>query len=215
MLPIQKLFINHNYSVRNAKIEYIIIHDVGASSTAKNNRDYFNVADRGASADFFVDSTNIIQLIDYNKNNSWAVGDGKNKYGINNKNSISIEMCLEANLRPSSATVTNTINLVQSLMLGLNLTQEKVLRHYDASKKLCPKSMSNNNWSLWLDFKKQLLPPVIEKKPSYQERYVREFQKFYNTVTKTTSPISVDGLWGVETFKALNILESLLKGEYK
>jgi len=58
-------------------------------------------------------------------------------------------------------------------------------------------------------------PMPVEKKPSYQERYVREFQKFYNTVTKTTSPIAVDGIWGIESFKALNILESLLKGEYK
>lgn len=208
MLPIQKQLISHNYSPRNAKIEYIIVHDVGVTSTAKNNRDYFAGGNRGSSADFFVDSTNIIQLIDYTKNYSWAVGDGKNKYGINNKNSISIEMCLEANLRPSSATVTNTINLVQSLMLGLNLTQEKVLRHYDASKKLCPKSMSDNNWSLWHEFKKQLLPPVI-KVVAPTPNIVLETQKFLNKLKITdheNKKLIEDGLTGTRTRTALNKL---------
>ncbi len=32
----------HNFSGRNgARIEYIVVHDVGAVSTAKNNADYF------------------------------------------------------------------------------------------------------------------------------------------------------------------------------
>lgn len=59
------------------------------------------------------------------------------------------------------------------------------------------------------------IPVVKTVKKPYQERYVREFQKFYNTVTQTTTPLTVDGIWGTESFKALNILESLLKGEYK
>ena len=214
MLPIQKSFINYNYSTRNSKIEYIVIHDVGEVSTARNNRDYFSGGNRGASADFFVDSTNIIQLIDYIKNYSWAVGDGKNQYGISNSNSISIEMCLEPSLRPSSATMTNTINLVQTLMRELNIPLERVVRHYDASRKICPQSMSANNWQLWSEFKKQLLPQVVERKPSYQERYVREFQKFYNEVTKTTTPLVVDGIYGKNTQSAFDLMQKLIKGEY-
>jgi N-acetylmuramoyl-L-alanine amidase len=211
-MEIQKQFIDYNYSPRNEKIEYIIIHDVGAISTAKNNRDYFAGGNRGASADFFVDSNNIIQLIDYTKNFSWAVGDGKGQYEITNKNSISIELCLEANLRPSSATVTNTINLVRKLLVDLNLTQEKVLRHYDASRKNCPQSMSADNWSLWHEFKKQLVPVVKESITTQKVNYCLEFQKWYNKVTQTGSPLIEDGKWGNKTFAAINTMESLIKG---
>jgi N-acetylmuramoyl-L-alanine amidase len=211
MLAIQKLFINYNYSVRNEPIKYIVLHDVGAVSSAKNNRDYFNGGNRGSSADFFIDSNNIIQLLDYIKNNSWAVGDGKGQYGITNKNSISIEMCLEANLRPSSATVTNTIDLVQKLMLELNIPIENVLRHYDASRKLCPMSMSDNNWTLWYEFKKQLIPVVKGSIITKKVDYCLEFQKWYNNVTQTSKPLTLDG-YGPKTQSAYETLGKLIKG---
>jgi len=51
------------------------------------------------------------------------------------------------------------------------------------------------------------------KKP-YQERYVREFQKFYNEVTKTTTPLIVDGSYGPSTEKAYELLNKLIRGEY-
>lgn len=162
MLDIQKLFINYNYSVRNEVIKYIVIHDVGGVSTAKNNREYFNGGNRNASADFFIDSKDIIQTVDYTKNNSWAVGDGHGAYGITNKNSISIEMCLEPNLKPSATTIQNTINVVQKLMKELNIPIERVVRHYDASRKICPRSFSADNWNLWNEFKKQLIPQVVK-----------------------------------------------------
>lgn len=206
MLPIQKLFIDYNYSTRNESIKYIVIHDVGAVSTAKNNRDYFNSANRGASADFFTDSNNIIQLIDYTKNFSWAVGDGKGQYGITNKNSVSVEMCLESNLKPSSATVTNTINLVQTLMKELNIPIANVVRHYDASRKLCPMSFSTNNWALWNEFKAKLTPIIIPAKVNY----CLEFQKFYNKVTQTSAPLVEDGIVGPATRAALEKLKGLI-----
>ena len=51
-------------------------------------------------------------------------------------------------------------------------------------------------------------------KKSYQERYVREFQKFYNEVTKTTTPLIVDGSYGPSTEKAYELLKKLIRGEY-
>lgn len=156
MLSVQKMFINYNKTLRHEKIKYIVVHDVGAVSTAKNNRDYFAGANRGSSADFFIDSNNIIQIIDYNNYYSWAVGDGGGKYGITNSNSISIEMCLEPNFKPSEKTIQNTINLINYLMNELNIKPDNVVRHYDASKKNCPQSFSANNWSKWWKFKSRL-----------------------------------------------------------
>lgn len=166
MLPIQKLFINYNFSNRSEKISYIVIHDVGAHSTARNNRDYFAGGNRNASADFFIDSTNIIQTMDYNTHYSWSIGDGNNKYGKHNGNVVAIEMCLESNLKASACTVNNTIDLVKYLMKALNISADNVVRHYDCSHKNCPGSFSANNWEEWTTFKKQLSNIVLTAKVS-------------------------------------------------
>ena len=215
MLSIQKLLINYNFSVRNGPIKYICIHDVGAVSTAINNRNYFNSGEVGASADFFIDSKNIIQLIDYIKNYGWSVGDGKGKYGIANNNSLSIEMCLEANLKPSTTTVTNTIELVQKLMKELNIPLERVVRHYDASHKNCPGSFSANNWLLWTEFKKQLIPSVVVK-PINKVNYVLKTQQFLNSIEILDvggHRLKEDGVIGKLTFSALDNLNKKLGGK--
>ncbi|SHK37614.1 N-acetylmuramoyl-L-alanine amidase [Hathewaya proteolytica DSM 3090] len=156
MIPIKKQLIKYNFSKRNNSIKYIVIHDVGAISSAQNNRDYFAGGNRNSSADFFVDSNNVIQIIDYNNNYSWAVGDGRGRNGITNSNSISIEMCLESNMQPSEKTIQNTLDLTKQLMNELDIPIERVVRHYDASFKLCPKSFSASNWAKWNEFKTRL-----------------------------------------------------------
>ena len=164
MLPIQKQISDFNHSPRTEKIKYINVHDVGEVSSAKNNAIYFNGGDRQSSADFFVDSNNIFQIVDYKNYFSWAVGDGHGKYGITNGNSLSIEMCLEADGQPSQATINNTLDLIRSLISELNLPLENIVRHFDASGKICPQSFSANNWAKWFEFKSKILIPNIDFK---------------------------------------------------
>lgn len=47
----------------NRKIQYIVIHFVGAVSTAKNNAIYFRSTYRGASAHYFVDEKDIYRVV--------------------------------------------------------------------------------------------------------------------------------------------------------
>ena len=42
-------------------------------------------------------------------------------------------------------------------MKELNIPIERVVRHYDASRKSCPNSMSKNNWAEWHLFKQKLI----------------------------------------------------------
>ena len=61
MLTISKQFISYNRSSRGGSPIYIVIHDTGdAGATAQNEHDYFAGRDRQSSADYFVDSDNII-----------------------------------------------------------------------------------------------------------------------------------------------------------
>lgn len=157
MLNIQQQIIGYNKSIRSSLPIYIVIHDTGDSgATAQNEHDYFSGGDRGASADFFVDSNNIIQIIDTDTYYSWHCGDGGGKYGISNRNSLGIEMCLESNGQPSDITIQNTIDLVKYLMNKYSISIDNVVRHYDASRKSCPNSFSDNNWAKWNEFKNRL-----------------------------------------------------------
>ena len=98
-------FGTHNTSVRKNKIEYIVVHYVGATGDAKANMNYYNQkSSTSASADFFVGHTG--DIWQYNPNPEarycWAVGGNKisNKggtfYGVaKNANTIHIEMCVK------------------------------------------------------------------------------------------------------------------------
>ena len=65
MLPIQRKISSFNYSSRNGNsVNYIVLHYTGnKGDTAKNNVDYFYVANRGASAHYFVDDNSICQSV--------------------------------------------------------------------------------------------------------------------------------------------------------
>jgi N-acetylmuramoyl-L-alanine amidase CwlA len=156
-MDIQKQYIGYNRSIRGSQPIYIVIHDTGdAGATAQNEHDYFSGGDRGASADFFVDSNNVIQIIDTDNYYSWNCGDGKGKYGITNSNSLGIEMCLEKNGSPSDETVQNTVELTRYLMSYYGIGIDNVVRHYDASRKSCPGSFMASKWAKWNDFKNKV-----------------------------------------------------------
>lgn len=154
MLPITKQLSKYNHSIGN-NIEYIVIHDTGNSTdSAQSNANYFCECDRSASAHYFVDDSSIFQVVE-DINSAWHCGDGHGAYGITNYNSIGIEQC-RINNDVSSATENNTIELTKMLMARYSIPIEKIVRHYDASRKNCPSSFSSNNWNRWFNFKKRL-----------------------------------------------------------
>ena len=72
MLKIQRKISAYNHYTWN-KPQYIVIHDVGAKSTAKNNVDYFAGGNRGASAHLFVGDAECWQSVEFN-HGAWHVG---------------------------------------------------------------------------------------------------------------------------------------------
>ena len=156
MLSIQRKISSFNYSSRNGNsVKYIVLHYTGnKGDAAKNNVDYFYNGNRGASAHYFVDDNSIWQSVE-EYNSAWAVGDGHGIYGITNRNSISIEMCCNSSGVITEKTETNALELVKYLMSKYNISISNVVRHYDASRKLCP-NWSANNWSRWTSFKNKL-----------------------------------------------------------
>lgn len=110
--------------------------------------------------------------------------DGQNKYGIGNGNSISIEICINKDSNNDIA-VANAIELTKYLMKQYNINIDKVVRHYDASRKNCPQSFNNNgDWSKWTWFKNQLIDTKPEIKTVIDEAFKQnlEILKSYNVI---------------------------------
>ncbi len=176
MLPIQQKFIEFNFNKGrcNSSIRYIVIHDtgnIGIKANAMAHFIYFNGGDRNASAHYFVDDGSIIQLVS-DENTSWHCGDGGGKYGITNANSLGIEICINCDGNYDKA-VSNTIDLTKYLMNKYNIDVDHVVRHWDASKKQCPNSMSKNNWEKWNWFKSQLTEATAAVVQSENKNLIR------------------------------------------
>lgn len=154
--------IRRNYSSRGkVGIKYLVIHDTGnpnKGAGALNHRNYVENNKRGASAHYFVDDKVIVQYVG-DSFAAHAVGDGHGSYGITNTNSLSIEMCINSDA-DYAKTYKNTVELTKNLMRKFNIPIERVVRHYDASRKNCPGHMSKNSWNAWWKFKEDIKTPI-------------------------------------------------------
>lgn len=149
------------YSRKGNSIKYLVIHDTGNANKgagALAHRNYVENNARGASAHYFVDDKVIVQFVG-DSSSAGSVGDGKGKYGITNANSLSIEMCINSDA-DYAKTYKNTVELTKNLMKKFNIPIDRVVRHYDASRKSCPNHMKQNNWSKWWRFKEDIQKPI-------------------------------------------------------
>lgn len=183
----QRLDNDDHYTGGNTK-EYLVIHDTGnATDSDEGNANYFCTGSRGASAHYFVDDNSITQVVK-DEDCSWHCGDGGNKYGIRNRNSIGIEQC-RVNGVVTEKTMQNTLDLVVMLMKKYGIPEEKVVRHYDASRKNCPASFNlDGKWTRWFDFKAKLHAKL-------------------NPSVGTYKAVAGDTLWGISKKFNLSVAE--------
>lgn len=158
-MEIKELLTKVNRTIANNRaIKYIVIHYVGAVSTAYNNAKYFENVNRQASAHYFVDDNEIYRVV-AEKDIAWHCGTNGTYYSnCRNSNSIGIEMCCYKNngtLDISDNIVNRTIELVKELMAKYNIPVENVIRHYDVTHKYCPAPFVNDP-TRWSNFKNKL-----------------------------------------------------------
>lgn len=137
--------------------EYIIIHDTGNrgyGANARANRNYFNTTDREASAHFIIDDKEIVQALPSTAK-AWHIGDGKQQTNASNNNSIGIELAVNSD-GDFGVTYQSGIKLTRYLMKKYNIPAKNVIRHYDATRKICPRIMIEDDPSLWTRFKEEI-----------------------------------------------------------
>lgn len=159
-----------NYSNVNGRtVEYIVFHYTGNNKdSAWGNANYFQSANRDASAHYFVDDEEIYQSVDL-CDTAWHCGAYTYYHAsCRNSNSIGIEMCCSGKYKVSATTKENSAQLGAALCkyLGITDVDKYVVRHYDVSHKKCPAQMSGANNAEWKAFKeriKEILNPAPVK----------------------------------------------------
>lgn len=140
----------------------ITIHSTGnAKSTAKNERAWLENPsnDRTASWHYVVDENTIIEAIPPNYV-AWHAGDGN---GQGNRASIGIEMCESGD---RAKVLAKTKELIKHLMATYNI--RKVVRHYDWTKKNCPRILNaDGKWTDWYPFLADVFKLEIKKEEPF------------------------------------------------
>lgn len=152
MMNIEKRLIARNFTQgRKQAIQYIVIHDTAnarAGADALSHYRYFDSADRQASAHYFVDDQRVLQTVE-DFDTAWH--GGRPLGNISNDNSIGIEICINSDGDYRRA-VEKTAELAAFLLRKYRLGIDRLKRHYDISRKICPRSMYAENWESWHSF---------------------------------------------------------------
>jgi N-acetylmuramoyl-L-alanine amidase CwlA len=131
--------------------KYITIHETdntksGADADA-HARLQFNGNDRDASWHFQVDDKEIWQSIPTNEV-GWACGDGSN--GTGNRNSISIELCVNQD-GDFEKTKQNAAWLIRHLMGKDSIPISNVVQHNKWTGKNCPRKLRASGWNSFIN----------------------------------------------------------------
>lgn len=149
-------------------IKYLVIHDTGNSSIgadAEAHYKYLQTAQRYGSAHYYVDDRQIIQtigdsLVAWSIGDTWGYSNNPNRIkDAFNFNSLNVELCINSDTDKDKA-YKNVVELTKNLMKKFGFPADMVIRHFDATGKICPGSWSKNDWAMWWKFKKDIQKPI-------------------------------------------------------
>ncbi|MCI8281390.1 MAG: N-acetylmuramoyl-L-alanine amidase [Lachnospiraceae bacterium] len=155
--------------------KYIVIHETdnwNQGAGAKRHASAQAAGHLSTSVHYYSGSDGVYQAADH-KDGTYSVG---REYGgnhsvhdANNRNTINIEICVNSDGDYTKAR-TNAIALVKHLLAETGIPAERVIRHYDAKGKYCPRNMMDHP-ALWEDFKNQIdgQAPAADPKPEHKE----------------------------------------------
>lgn len=172
-MNITKMISKKNCYIGQNKPSYIVIHETDNWSKGADAKAHATAMKNGnlaGTVHYYVDSKSVYQTLDHS-DGAWAVGDGKGKYGITNRNSINIEICVNPETDYYKA-VDKAEQLAAQLLKQYGWGTDRLKRHYDASRKNCPRRIqAEGRW-----------PEFVKKTAAY----MKGATTVKNTTTKNT-----------------------------
>ena len=172
-IKINKEFISkqNTYAGQNDP-RYIAIHETDNFSKGAGARRHAEAQAAGhlsTSVHYYAGSDGIYQEAEHS-DGVWAVGrEYESSHSVKdatNRNTINIEICVNVDGDYSKARQ-NAIGLVKTLMQETGIPAGRVIRHFDAKGKYCPRRMMDDP-ALWEDFKAQIggKPASVQQSPA-------------------------------------------------
>lgn len=190
-----------NHITNNKKLQgslnpqYLTIHSTAnLKSTAQNERDWLNNASNKTSTGFHiaVDDKEAIECIPLNVKAHHA-GNSKG-----NNTSIGLEICESGDRQK---TLDNAVKVTVKILRQFGWGVDKLRRHYDWSKKNCPRILNYNNWEGWTKFKddvrKELGDMALRKGDKGSE--VKKLQQDLISLGYSFGSYGADGSYGSAT----------------
>lgn len=166
-MRVNKKYVSDKNTYVENTAQYIVVHNTdnfaaGADAMA-HAKAQFN-GNLNTSVHYYIDDKKTVYQTAPHNRGCWHVGVnyGGRLFGtVNNKNSIGVEMCVQAGYDFKKA-MANTVEFVRLLMAETGIQADRVVQHYDVCAKNCPSQIREN--VMWEEFKKQIGNGSTEQK---------------------------------------------------
>lgn len=158
-MRVNKDYVSGNNTYASNCPQYIVVHNTdnfaaGADASAHARAQYNG--NLSTSVHYYTDDKDTVYQTAPHGRGCWHVGVdyGGRLFGtVNNKNSIGVEMCVQAGYDFQRA-FANTVEFVRQLMAETGIPAERVVQHYDVCAKNCPSQIRAKG--MWEEFKHQV-----------------------------------------------------------
>ena len=191
-MNIIKMISKKNCYIGQNKPAYIVIHETDNWSKGADAKAHATAMKNGnlaGTVHYYVDSKSVYQTLNHS-DGAWAVGDGKGKYGITNRNSINIEICVNPETDYYKA-VDKAEQLAAQLLKQYGWGTDRLKRHYDASRKNCPRRIqAEGRW-----------PEFVKKTAAYMAGTTSTSTNTADKTTNTSTTKGADYMFNPELVK--------------
>lgn len=158
-MKVNRDFVSENNTYEGNDPRYIVVHntdnfasgaDASAHARAQHN------GNLSTSVHYYTDDKGTVYQASPNGRGCWHVGVnyGGRLFGtVNNRNSIGVEMCVQAGYDFQKA-FGNTVEFIRLLMAETGIPAERVVQHYDVCAKNCPSQIRGKG--MWEEFRRQI-----------------------------------------------------------
>lgn len=158
-MKVNKNYVSNNNTYESNNPQYIVVHNtdnfVAGADASAHARAQYN-GNLSTSVHYYTDDKDTVYQTAPHRRGCWHVGVnyGGRLFGkVNNKNSIGVEMCVQAGYDFDRA-FANTVEFVRQLMAETGIPAERVVQHYDVCAKNCPSQIRAKG--MWEKFQRQI-----------------------------------------------------------
>lgn len=158
-MKVSREYVSDNNTYESNSPQYIVIHNTdnfAAGADAAAHARAQHSGNLSTSVHYYTDDRDTVYQAAGHGRGCWHVGvnyGGRLFRTVNNRNSIGVEMCVQAGYVFDRA-FANTVEFVRQLMAETGIPADRVVQHYDVCAKNCPSQIRAKG--MWEAFKRQI-----------------------------------------------------------